>query len=501
MSLVYMHLFQSIRQNIKSTPAKVSIPFVGLVVLLITSWFSLGYYHFDEHFQILEFAGYKLGTNTLDNMPWEYTDQMRPAFQPLLAYTLYRLFGFMGTNDPFSVAFTLRLLSGLLSFLAMVLIYWAFRDRVKILVLQRWFVFLSFLIWFDVYIAVRFSSENWAGRIFAIALAWYLLRERRTAFFSLMLGLLLGVSFLCRYQAAFLVFGFLAWLVFIRKERLKNILLMGLGGITAVFIGILIDHWFYGEWTITAWNYFTQNIVNDKASAFGVSPWYGYLKGFSIRAIPPFSLLFVIGMLALFVFRWKSCLTWSLIPFLLVHFIVGHKELRFLFPIVTFLPALFILGTQEIEQRMVKGPSQSRGMRAFMGALFVVYGLMLIVVMFRPSDANIPLYKALYYDFKEPVTLYHLGYDPYDRVLDVRIYRRNNLYVERAEDLDSIPQLKNRHQLIVFRYRDVPEGFGESHRLVYRTYPDWVFAFNVNNWMSRTQIWAVYDLNEKISQR
>lgn len=39
------------------------------LALVLTSIFSLGYHQFDEHFQILEFAGLKLNLTTSANLP------------------------------------------------------------------------------------------------------------------------------------------------------------------------------------------------------------------------------------------------------------------------------------------------------------------------------------------------------------------------------------------------------------------------------------------------
>ena len=57
---------------------------LSILTLIITAFFSSGYYHFDEHFQILEFAGLKLKMTLATNLPWEYTYQMRPAIQPAI---------------------------------------------------------------------------------------------------------------------------------------------------------------------------------------------------------------------------------------------------------------------------------------------------------------------------------------------------------------------------------------------------------------------------------
>ena len=49
----------------------------SIVILVLTSVFSLGYFHFDEHFQILEFALLKLNLTTAGNLPWEYQSQIQ----------------------------------------------------------------------------------------------------------------------------------------------------------------------------------------------------------------------------------------------------------------------------------------------------------------------------------------------------------------------------------------------------------------------------------------
>ncbi|MEJ2111455.1 MAG: hypothetical protein P8Z37_16405 [Acidobacteriota bacterium] len=139
-----------------------SLKVLGLAVLLSAACFSVGYYQFDEHFQILEFAGLKLDLAVPDNMPWEYFQQMRPAIQPALVVLLYNALSWFGIENPFTVALGLRLISALLAFICMWLTYEAFRDEIRDPILKRWFLILSFLLWFAVFVGVRYSSENWS---------------------------------------------------------------------------------------------------------------------------------------------------------------------------------------------------------------------------------------------------------------------------------------------------------------------------------------------------
>src|ERR1043165_6338265 len=97
--------------------------------LLLASVFSVGYYHPDEHFQILEFAALKLHLTTADQLPWEYQYSMRPAIQPALAVLVFNVFSFLHADNPFTIAMILRMMSGALSFLAMHLMYKAYAGK------------------------------------------------------------------------------------------------------------------------------------------------------------------------------------------------------------------------------------------------------------------------------------------------------------------------------------------------------------------------------------
>ena len=68
------------------------------------------------------------------------------------------------------------------------------------------YLFLSYFIWFLPFVNVRFTSETWSGIMLLNALSVLLntnLRGNR----NYMAGALLGLSFMLRYQNAFLAMG------------------------------------------------------------------------------------------------------------------------------------------------------------------------------------------------------------------------------------------------------------------------------------------------------
>jgi phosphatidylinositol glycan class B len=263
---------------------------LSIITLIVTAFFSTGYYHFDEHFQILEFAALKLKMTEETNLPWEYFYQMRPAIQPAMVVLVFKFFNVFGINNPFTITLLLRLLSAAIAFLGMYLIYKSFSKTILNDTLKVWFLMLSFFLWFMIYNNVRFSSENWSGSIFLIAFSLLNIKHFPNRIFYLYIGMILGLSFLFRYQTGLLVAGLILWHLFINKN-INNTIFLILGVIILIGIGILIDRWFYGNWTLTTWNYFNQNILQNRVSDFGIRPWWYYIERTFIQGIPPFSII------------------------------------------------------------------------------------------------------------------------------------------------------------------------------------------------------------------
>ncbi|HOY95609.1 MAG TPA: hypothetical protein PK509_07725, partial [Catalimonadaceae bacterium] len=91
----------------KVLPTKLYLP-AALLMHIVAAWFSLGWQHPDEHYQLIEFARYLLGEFPADLLPWEFGAGMRPTFQVFLAAAFMKVTSFIGVADPFDVVFLLR---------------------------------------------------------------------------------------------------------------------------------------------------------------------------------------------------------------------------------------------------------------------------------------------------------------------------------------------------------------------------------------------------------
>jgi phosphatidylinositol glycan class B len=461
------------------------------IVLFITAVFSSGFHQIDEHVQILEFAGLKLNMTVADHLPWEYHYRIRSGFQPALVVLIFRLFNMAGINNPFTITIFLRLLSASIGFTAMFLIYKTYEKIIWNDTLKRWFLLLSFFLWFAIYVNVRFSSEGWSGSLFIIAFSLFLLRPFPGMFILLLCGFIFGLSFLCRYQAGLLFFGLILWNLFIKKEKLNSILLFSGMGI-AVLSGFCIDRWYYGEWTFTLWNYFDQNMLQNKISGFGVNPWWFYFTEVFIQAIPPFSLVYIMSFLLFFVFKKRDILTWILFPFLVFHFCIGHKEVRFLFPLIGFLPVLIIKSIETVQEKWTIFLPDNRYARTFAKFFFIVNLLFLILIAFKPASNQIDLFNEMYTAYQEPAILYYIGDNPY-RTVD--FYKRPDLELKEVKSAKEIHKKTGKKQLFLTSNKNSAKDIQSPLKIVYTSFPDWLLSFNFNNWLERSNYWIVYELN------
>ena len=463
------------------------------IILVIAAFFSTGYHHFDEHFQILEFAGLKLHLTTAGNLPWEFHYQMRSTIQPSIVVILYHFFGLFGMDNPFIITFFLRLLSAVVAFIGMYMIYKTYCKTISHDTLKKWFLFLSFFLWFMIYDNVRFSSENWAGSLFLIAFSLLNFKPHINRFSYFYLGLLFGLSFLFRYQVGFLIAGLILWYIFIKKNYV-NVFILILGVLSMVGIGILIDRWFYGEWTLTTWNYFYQAIVQNKIVEFGSDPWWYYFEIVFLKVIPPFSIIIIASFIVVFIFKRNDILTWTIIPYLLLHFIIAHKETRFLFSIIGFVPIIIIKSVEIIQERWNLAFLENRYVKIIAKLFWITNIVALVVITFKPADNQISLYQKLYNDYKTPATLYYTTDNPYHRILDVNFYKRSNLELKKINATNDLNFDSSRKQLFVTIDKNAVNEIKTRKRLIYSTLPDWIMRFDFNHWVERTKCWYVYEL-------
>jgi phosphatidylinositol glycan class B len=439
---------------------------LALIVYMVTAFFSNGYYHADEHYQIIEFAELKLGTDAPADLAWEYHYKIRTALQPSLCYVLFSFLKFCSITDPYLQTFILRSITGILAVLA---IYY-FIKSTTLLIKPHWrkvYYVLSYFVWFLPWLNVRYSSEAWSGLFFLLAIA-SLLRNKNTLISYFIIGALLAFSFIFRFQTAFLSFGLILWLILIKKEDKKNIVTLCFSGLAVIVICLFVDAWFYGEFTISFINYFYSNIYKDIASSFGISPWYYYLYyTFRFSFFPIGSTIIIAFAFIIFKFP-KNIFVWCILPFLIIHSIIPHKELRFLFPLINFIPIILILAIQELFDSKNWMPKWFKIISVFIVTSLVFINLTgLIVMTFKPAGFGaIEIAQYMQRNFKDkPVNLISFdGSNPYDpwNGLHAKFYESNNIHELRLNSLNELNRtiLKDSMvNLLVLKRKDISKTY------------------------------------------
>lgn len=317
---------------------------VFLVLVVIAAFRSEGWNQPDEHARILEPA-HKIvyGYATL---PWELGDA-KPCVSYLMGFIhsaplyLSKALGWTGQTE----AFILRTLSGLVN---------STRVAAFFLILGlmgvslRWRGILTGLYAlgpFGLVLVVRTTQENWASTALLWGVYFFMraelsegqstiniqtrLKTRKIATAGFFIGL--AASF--RFQTG--VCALAIWIYSLRRFHWKESAVLTV----AILIGLaplaLVDTYFTGHPFLPAYNYFKYALSDeDGGTRWGTDSWDYYILGFFTTVYPPYSLalvpLMIKGMQRFKIF------IWTIVPFTIVHFILGHKEHRYFFPIFPF---------------------------------------------------------------------------------------------------------------------------------------------------------------------
>jgi len=365
---------------------------VAVLVYLVTAWNSTGYHSADEHFQIIAFAQWKVGELAVEHLAWEFDAGIRSSFQPWIAVGVFRCAEACGISDPFTRTLLLRLLTAAFALIA-VRGFARVTSATMDAKLQKPYLAIAYLLWFLPFLHVRFSSESWSGLFLLVMFTTILKRGNGWAFKA---GIIAGLAMLCRPPTGLIVLSAVAWMMTMRKDHLRSMLSLGLGALVVLLLGALLDSAFYGSFTPTTWNYVHMGFAGDAGHRFDELPWYYYPPWIVKYAIPPIGALILLAFVVMVLKRPKHLVVWCAVPYVLVHSFIGHKELRFLYPLADLVPWLLISAWA-----VIQGTSWEKVPRAVMlgltGILLVANLVGLSVVMTTSAgEGRVRLAEALH---------------------------------------------------------------------------------------------------------
>lgn len=443
-----------------------------------------------------------MGFSPASALPWEFATHCRPGLQPFIAYCVAKSLYTLGLYNPFTVAFLLRLFTGILS--------WWVTCRLVLQLLPEFitergkqvFAWCALLLWFVPYMGVRFSSENFSAILFLLACSILLqiqqqdFSESKRSLLLIAAGLLLGFSFSVRLQIAFALAGVAIWILFIQKWKWTTWLPIVFFSVIAIGISALADRWLYGSWVFTPYNYYYVNIVQHAAAKFGVSPPWWYIPRLIQAAVPPISIVLIV----VFFYGVKSkpwhLFTLACILFVIGHCAIGHKEMRFLFPMVFPFVFLASIGVDRLITQLRSRKIYTSGWN-ILAAMNIA---LLIYKAFTPAEESVRYYAFLYKALSQPNTV--IINDPYYiSGLHSRFYRPANAQViipDSSSNISNIIAGESGKKIYYFSQSINPEVNTGNYKLkkAYCLLPGWLLKFNINDWQSRSNIWMIYTVQQ-----
>jgi len=472
----------------------------GPLCILLAAFTSVGFFHPDEHFQILEYLNVLQGGLDKSRLPEiEILEMMRPWLQPYLYYYLGLPLESFG---PFVQSFFFRLITGGFGI-------WAMSTWLKILPKRkefRWARPLLYTAWFVPFLLVRTSSDSLSAIFFFLGMGRWCLKN--LSFDQLLgnwrghsdtkgfgeLGIWFGFAICIRYLTIVPIAGLLIWCLLMRQISFRHCCVFLLSFVGIALLGPLLDRIGHGTWTWSTWNHIRVNLFEGHSAHFGTLPVWGYFSLLLKKGVPILSLPILIACGVHLCKRPKSLLNWIILPTFLFYSLIGHKELRFLTPIILLGLVLFVIELGLHWKYFKRGWKKT-----ILCFLFSLNAFIFLVFLFRPAYRPIGAYKVLwekraeqkvyvFWDNMNAQSARHLQFE-------MDWYKKGSWAViptnleELGQDLEEgqkfiLATSKWKEMEIVKKIK-----FCQN---IWSAYPPVILKNNSFNWRDRSAIWALW---------
>lgn len=321
--------------------------------LVLIAFTSFGWMQADEHSRVIEPVTKLIYGH--GSVPWELEPSpLYPPHVPLVSWLLavlhapvlwiLKFFNWSGLTE----AAWLRVWTSLFSATKII----AFKSVLDWLDLkkERKYIYLLLLcfLFYNPFLMVRTSQENWGGT----ALVWALYFVLKNKNFPHVKNVLWGGVFLALAVSFRLQLGFSAACLglFFVAQRFQNAGWLAAGLIVGLIPVACVDFYFTGMPFFPAFNYLKYAVFEyNTPDLWGTQDWTYYLIGFAGHWYAPLSpLLFVLILVGC----WKEKrLAAVFVPFTIVNFILSHKEIRYFSPMVPFMQLTCFLGWEALEKK------------------------------------------------------------------------------------------------------------------------------------------------------
>ena len=458
----------------------------GLILHIIAAYYSVGYYSADEHYQIIGPLEKLLGIE--NTLTWEFKREIRPWLQPYFYFYISKIINFLNINNPFIIAFYLRLVSSIIGFVSILYLYNHLKYKLNLD--NNFSKLIIFSFWFYAFLHARTSSENLSISMLIFGMIYFdkFLDDKyedKKIIYSILSGIFLGLSMIFRYQIVISVFFIFLWFLF-NKFSLIKIKYVILSSVTIIFVllfSLIFDFFGYGHFTNTFYKYYLANFVAKFFASFGIEPWWYYVKLFFEKFFPPINIIIFVSIIFFWIKKPKNIITFITLPVIITLSFLSHKELRFIFPILIFTPFFVSYLFSNTKLFFAK---------IFLMNLIVLFNILFIIILFIPATEQVKVYEYLYYNQNENNPVYFYDNNPY--LIDDLEPRLYTSFLPKISKYKTKYKFKN-SILVVRKFESYKKLLEEnSCKLVYSVYPQYINL--VKNWRDKSFNWYIFFCNE-----
>ena len=468
-------------QNYKWQKTFKVVFFFSLFFHLLAAVFSEGFHRPDEHLGIMRFVAWKLGmiTDAQAHVSWEWGARIRPWLQPALYYFLLAPLKNIGIENPFTLALFLRLFNALIGQLSLVVLFLLSSKFLENEKIKRFTLWALALLWYIPFFHARGTSEHFSTSFFIFALPFFL--DEKNTKNAVITGLLFGASFVFRYQMCVPIFFVCLWQIFQKKREIPFLSIITVSFFLFNALTVLIDFWGYGEWVFPPYQYLYWNIFEGKASSFGVDPWWKYFEKIITKGIPPLSLPLFISTIWLWWKRSFHFLTMITLPFFVVHSMIAHKEIRFLFGIGLFTPLIFGIFLEKFQQLL--------NWKKCTKALAFLSLILMIVSSVKVAYTPISFYKELYYSKYKPKIIFTS-----DVIRDpMWFYMKSPFEYKLLKNEKFKEAFQSQKGFFFSNNHQLQAELSKKCKAIYQTYPQWILDNKPK--FIKMKYWGLYYCN------
>eukprot|EP01135_Chromosphaera_perkinsii_P010388 Nk52_evm60s2118 gene=Nk52_evmTU60s2118 len=349
----------------------------------------------DEYWQSLEVAHYLV--YGYGYLTWEWLSAIRGIVHPLFFVVVYEIMNKVCGDECYgsgtsaaALIVVPKMVQGLIS---------ALTDWYTFKLTEKWFgrgaakwgLFCSLISWFNFYCGVRTLANSMETCLVVIALYWWPfhinssleMRKggiRRSFFF---------VSLCCLVRPTSAILWAYFGLVYIVSTRRKmyflfRVVLPFLVG--SLLLSMAVDRLFYGKWTLVQLNFLNFNVFQNKGTFYGSHPFFWYFYNGFPTMLSTLLPLFIGGMIICS--SDQRVLGFSVLWYMLCFSFLGHKEFRFLYPLMPV--CLAFCGTFLNELRVFeRGKDLKRSLKTLKSKTLSLFSFRLVLVL--GLLGNIPL--------------------------------------------------------------------------------------------------------------